>query len=118
VSWLEQARELADGRLEQLTGWDDAPRSYTFSVVLLVRRAGRIEQRLTTVEHGGALESLTPLWPGARWYERLLAETLGISIPGAQEPLLGVARAPLQRRGGDWPGSYDPAGKRFPKPVP
>lgn len=71
------------------------------------------------VPDGSVLATVSTLWPGAAWHERVAAELTGVAIEGAEERLLlpttydgppPLAKsAPLAARGSrPWPGAVEP----------
>jgi NADH:ubiquinone oxidoreductase subunit C len=123
TAWYDSAlalrTELGESTATLLSGCED--RRGGIQVVLRVWSLSYVKGvRLTTVVGRPALEvaSLTPVWPGLGWWEREAAETWGLTFTGHPDPrpLLGVKRG-LDRRDEPWPGSFDPLGRRAPKPL-
>jgi NADH:ubiquinone oxidoreductase subunit C len=119
--WADAAAEHVGWLPDLLTAVDLAPRRDAVEVVLRLwsleeRRGVRLH---TVVPRPCVLPSLTPVWPGLGWWEREAAETYQISFEGHPDPrpLLGVAAGALERRHEQWPGSFDPMGKRSPEPL-
>ena len=123
TDWYDSAvalqSELADCAATLLSACED--RGGGIQLVLRVWSVSYKQGvRLTTVVDRPALEvaSLTPVWPGLGWWEREAAETWGLTFLGHPDPrpLLGIERG-LDRREEPWPGSFDPLGRRSPKPL-
>lgn len=132
-AWRAQARRLRDGGAHYLDMVTAAERpGGGFDVIAhLVRlpAAGSALSRTllatTLPAEGPTIESLTPVYPGAAWHERELAEMFGIDVLGVDATLLlPEPTAPLRkstplraRMQTPWPG-HEEGSRRRPLGVP
>ena len=84
---VETSRHLKNSgyiRLAGITGVDWWPRSPRFEVVYLLHslhEKGRV-RLVVTLADGQSVDSVTPIWRGANWYEREVFDLFGIVFNG------------------------------------
>ena len=125
AGWVQAVTAVRDGLgatyLDLLTAVDQAPGGFDV-VVRLWSVTGRegVHLRTTCPRADPSVASLTPVFAGAGWHEREIAEMYGLSFPGHPGllPLLlpaGGVEHPLRKehllaaRDVPWPGAVDPA---------
>ena len=123
-SWLDAAHELQAELGESLPTLLSAAPARSGRLLVVVRvwspASARGVRLQTEVPYDDlVLPTLTGLWPGLGWWEREAAETWGLVFAGHPDPrpLLGVSPEALDRREEPWPGTFDPLGRRAPKPL-
>ena len=99
---LDVCRFLKENGFEQLsgvTGVDWWPRAPRFEVIYLLRsiRKNRRLRLVVPLDEKEELESVTPVWRGANWYEREVFDLFG--IPFRHHPNLDRIMMPA-----DWEG--------------
>lgn len=88
AAWLSAARLLKEEgfvELSDFTALDYLDRDPRFDVMAILTKPGSPEQFLrlkAVVREDEALDSLTPLWVGANWFEREVYDLFGVPFKG------------------------------------